>query len=65
MKYPNPMNRKKVILILAAAEMIVIAILTVLFVEGAIPMKLFIGLLVLVSLLTSAALFLAIRYLDQ
>jgi|GEM_PF-1690869 len=55
------MNRKKGILLIAIIEMILFAIISMLFFTAVIPLKAFIALLLLIAVLTSSALFFVIK----
>ncbi len=55
------MNRKKAILMLSLVEMIILAVIAILFVEEFIPLKLFLALVILVGALSSTAVVIIIR----
>ena len=58
------MNRKRGLLLVSAIEMMIIFVITLLYVKGMIPMKLFITLLLIVTGLTSCAVVFIIKKLD-
>lgn len=58
------MNRKRGLLLMSVIEMMLIFVITLLFVKGIIPMKLFITLLIIVTGLTSCAIVFIIKKLD-
>lgn len=58
------MNRKRGLLLMSVIEMMLIFVITLLFVKGIIPMKLFITLLLIVTGLTSCAIVFFIKKLD-
>ena len=58
------MNRKKGLLLISAIEMIILLIITLLFVSHIIPVKVFIVLIILAGVLSSAAIFILIRKLN-
>ena len=58
------MNRKRGLLLVSLIEMMIIFVITLLYVKGMIPMKLFITLLIIVTGLTSCAIVFIIKKLD-
>lgn len=58
------MNRKRGLLLVSLIEMMIIFVITLLYVKGMIPMKLFITLLLIVTGLTSCAVVFIIKKLD-
>ena len=58
------MNRKRGLLLVSLIEMMIIFVITLLYVKGMIPMKLFITLLLIVTGLTSCAVVFIIKKID-
>ena len=58
------MNRKRGLLLVSLIEMMIIFVITLLYVKGMIPMKLFITLDLIVTGLTSCAVVFIIKKLD-
>ena len=58
------MNRKRGLLLVSLIEMMIIFVITLLYVKGMIPMKLFITLLLIVTGLTSCGVVFIIKKLD-
>lgn len=58
------MNRKRGLLLVSLIEMMIIFVITLLYVKGIIPMKLFITLFLIVTGLTSCAVVFIIKKLD-
>jgi len=58
------MNKKKVLLLLCFLELFITVIITILFINGTIPLKIFAALLFIVSSIFAAAVFLTIRKMN-